>query len=343
MHHASTRRRRAATLIVLSALLAVSTAPAQDIRRGSGPEVVPPPPPNIKSRPAKRASTVRRKGRRTGPEPIDAAVPPAQAVAQYDRGNELYDQNKIDEAIAAYDEAIKLHAKFADAWLMLGNAYYDRANLDEAVRAWQRALLVDSTLHQAHQNLANASYARQDYEGAVKEYELVARLRPNYADAHTGLGNSLMQLRRYEEAMPHFERAIAAKGGQYPEVRLHLAYAFMKLKDLPKAEESVRKAIAEMGPDEGESAVMWNALGLILYEKSDYSGAGAAFAKMVELCGGCSKETLSQAYYNQSLALEAMGKRAEAANALDEYLRLAPYVTNKQDVQKRIERLRQQS
>jgi tetratricopeptide (TPR) repeat protein len=340
MRHASRRTPRAAAFAALWVLLAAAlTAPAQDIRRGSGPEAAPPPPPNIRSRPPKRVARRTPTRRQPTPEAADA-VPTAQAAAHYDKGNELFDQNKIDGAIAEYDEAIRLFPRYADAWLMLGNAYYDRANLDEAIRAWQRALVIDDTLYQAHQNLANASYARQEYETSVKAYQAVARLRPNYADAYAGLGNSLMQLRRYEEAVPQFERAVAANGGRYPEVRLHLAYAYMRLKEPAKAQEAVQKAIDEAGPDSEESAVMWNALGLLLYDKSDYTGAANAFTKMIELCKGCAKETLSQAYFNQSLALEAMGKRAEAANALDEYLRLAPYVTNKQDIQKRIERLR---
>lgn len=338
--HPSTRVGSAALLALLCAGAAgLQPVRAQDIMRGSGPGISLAPPRN--SRPPVRRSTGPRTGPRQPAGTPNPAIIPAKAVALYEHGNQFYDRNQIDEAIAEYEAAIKMHSKYPDAWLMLGNAFYDRARLDDAVEAWQRALALDNTLYQAHYNIANASYARKDFEKAVDGYRAVLKVQPDHADAQFGLANSLLQLKRYEEAVTHLERSIAAKGGRYPEARLSLAYAHFRLNDLTKAEAAARKAIEEMGADTEESAVSWNALGLILYQKSDYAGAAEAFGRLIEICKGCPSEVLSQVYYNQSLVLEAMGKRAEAANALDEYLRLAPYVTNKQDLQNRLQRLRQ--
>jgi len=55
-------------------------------------------------------------------------------------GNLLSRQGRVEEAIAAYEEALALDSNFADAHYNAGNAYRQKQELEDAVACFRRAL-----------------------------------------------------------------------------------------------------------------------------------------------------------------------------------------------------------
>jgi len=64
---------------------------------------------------------------------------PADAEALFNRGIDLHRQGKLDEAIAAYLEAIRIRPDVADAHNTLGTALSDQGKLEEAVAEFRKA------------------------------------------------------------------------------------------------------------------------------------------------------------------------------------------------------------
>jgi tetratricopeptide (TPR) repeat protein len=277
----------------------------------------------------------------TDPEPPKATyVPSAEAERHYDLGTAAYDRNDLEKAVSEYEAAIKIDGKYTDAYIDLGAALYDLSDLDGAVDAWERALVLDKTIPELHNDLGNAAYVRHDYEKAVVEYKEAIKLRPTYYDALFGLGNTLAALKRYDEAIPYFQAAIDARGMPFPDARSNMAWAMLRAGKLADAEATARRAIDEIGPDSSQSVKAWYALAAVLTEKPDLPSAADALRKAVAVCAGCPSEQVSRIYYSLAKVLEAKGDRPGAANALEQYLRLAPYVTNADDVRRKIEQLR---
>ena len=61
----------------------------------------------------------------------------------FNEGNALSSQGKYDEAIKAYDEAIRLDPNFAKAWNNKGIALYGQGKYDEAIKAYHEAIRLD--------------------------------------------------------------------------------------------------------------------------------------------------------------------------------------------------------
>ncbi|MDF1533086.1 MAG: tetratricopeptide repeat protein, partial [Methanosarcinaceae archaeon] len=59
------------------------------------------------------------------------------------KGHALYDLEKYEEAIEAFDRAIELDPKDAFNWNFKGNALYDLEKYEEAIKAFDKAIELD--------------------------------------------------------------------------------------------------------------------------------------------------------------------------------------------------------
>ena len=102
-------------------------------------------------------------------------------------GNALWDQGKLDEAVACYRRALELNPGYAEAHSNLGNALKDQGKLDEAIACWQRALELKPDYAEAHYNLGIALKDQGKPDEAVACYRRALELKPDYAVAHDNL------------------------------------------------------------------------------------------------------------------------------------------------------------
>ena len=100
----------------------------------------------------------------------------------------------IEEAIAHYEQALRIKPDFAEAQYNLGDALAQLGRLQEAIGRYAQAL----------------------------------QLKPDYAEAQYNLGVALIRLGRLPEAMGHWEQALRIKP-DYPEAQNNLAWLLATL------------------------------------------------------------------------------------------------------------------
>lgn len=278
------------------------------------------------------------------PEPVVGAAMTisADAKKRYDAGRAAYDRNDFAAAIREFEAAIRLESRFVDAIIDLGDAYFDSASVEEAVDAYQRALVVDRGNLDAQFRLGRASYARRDYDTALKSYNDVLKSRPDDPEAIYNIALTNKALKRYDAAIPYFEKSIAARAKPFPEARINLSRCYYELGKLPEAEASARKAIDEIGADLEESANAHYALATALAKKPDLPGATESIEKAIAVCQKCPPDMLSRFYLPLAQVQESRGNRAQAADAYERFLQLAPFLPEYQiqEYRDRIGRLR---
>jgi tetratricopeptide (TPR) repeat protein len=155
---------------------------------------------------------------------------PGSWIAHNNLGCELEKvPGRMNEAIAQYEEALRLKPDFFEAHNNLGSDLEKiPGRLNEAISHYQEALRLKPDFVDAHYNLGNALNSLGRTPEAIAQFEEALRLRPSYVDAHYNLGNTLSSLGRTPEAIAQFEEALRLRP-DYAEAHNNLGLALSKM------------------------------------------------------------------------------------------------------------------
>ncbi|GMU62195.1 MAG: hypothetical protein AMXMBFR34_39580 [Myxococcaceae bacterium] len=139
-----------------------------------------------------------------------AAVSPSPAAkAAFDKGEKALEAQKYDEAVAAYQDALKATPHYAAALNGMGSALFKQKKADEAITQFKAATAADPSFKLAWFNLGYATRKTQDFATAAAAYEKYTALDPNDPDGFYGLGESYKQLGQNEKAIKAYEAYLA--------------------------------------------------------------------------------------------------------------------------------------
>ena len=125
-----------------------------------------------------------------------------------EKAKNLYQQGKLIDAVAAYEQALRLDPYYANAHYRKGNVLYALKQYPEALAAYEQVLQLDPSCNGAHLNKGNVLYALKQYPEALLAYEQTLRLDPGNTNACFNKGNVLYALKRYTEALVAYEQAL---------------------------------------------------------------------------------------------------------------------------------------
>jgi tetratricopeptide (TPR) repeat protein len=147
--------------------------------------------------------------------------------AWFNKGLAFSAQNKYDEAIEAFNEAIKLDPKYAEAWNGKGNALAGQGKYDDAIKAYDEAIRLDPKNADSWKDKGNLLYSMgyrsinfdskssekygeptELYKNALECYNKTLKANPLDADAWTTKGFILDYLNLSDEATTCYRTAI---------------------------------------------------------------------------------------------------------------------------------------
>jgi tetratricopeptide (TPR) repeat protein len=129
------------------------------------------------------------------------------------RGYAHQERGELGAAIECYLEALALAPEQARAQLHnnLGNAYLSQGRLEEAMAAYREAIAMDRGYAEAHLNLGIAQQQAGGLRQAAMHYRTAIELKPGLADASLNLGYLLEEEGDAPGAMQCYRNAIAAR------------------------------------------------------------------------------------------------------------------------------------
>ena len=141
---------------------------------------------------------------------------PDYPEAYYGRGIVKQALDRSDEAIADYNEALRLKPDFPEAYNNRGNAKQALGRRDEAIADYNEALRLKPDFPEAYNNRGRAKQALDRSNEAIADYNEALRLRPDYPEAYNNRGNAKQALGRRDEAIADYNEALRLRP-DFPE------------------------------------------------------------------------------------------------------------------------------
>ncbi len=184
-------------------------------------------------------------------------------IAHESLGYAFSQQNRLDDAIYHYGEALRVSPDYERALIGMGNVLIKQGKIEEAISYTNKALLIKPGSADAHFNMGFALIKQGKdqealyhyYEGlrndpdnaeihliigvtlgtqgkldeSIEQFSEALRIKPDYADAHYGLGVALLRQGHVDESIMHFTEALRLNP-DFAQARLSLDEA-MRLKN----------------------------------------------------------------------------------------------------------------
>ncbi|MDZ7359599.1 MAG: SpoIIE family protein phosphatase [candidate division KSB1 bacterium] len=107
-----------------------------------------------------------------------------------------YKNQRFQEAIAEFENAIRLYPDFKEAYSILGNAYFRNRMFDAAAKAYMRVKEMDPYDTTAYENMGVIYANRGDFLDAIKEWQRVLEIDPNRDDIRRKIERASRMLTR---------------------------------------------------------------------------------------------------------------------------------------------------
>ncbi len=273
------------------------------------------------------------------------AVDKNNVQALYEQGVDYFGKKLYKSAHKMFDRVLKQQPDHADAMVWLGKIYYMDNKLENAEKYYNQALAVAPENSLAIAELARIYSETNRMKDAISSIKHAIELSPDAAHYWSDLGSYNFQIGRKEEALAAFSEAEK----MIPDSHFVHIYLAGLNDDLNHKEEAVKhyKEVIRLYP---QYYFAYEGLGVLLFEKQDWEGAGSAFSHALEYAPKKTEYALMSALCsykagNRKAAKDLLKKYLKTINRkkneLDYYLcRLFLDFSGETDVNQRIQKLK---
>ncbi|HTX39887.1 MAG TPA: tetratricopeptide repeat protein [Bryobacteraceae bacterium] len=173
---------------------------------------------------------------------LPAQCQDADAARLLEEANTSYRQLRSDDAVRLYRDYLKLCPQRADVRVFLGAALLNLNRLDEALAEAQRALKQDARMAKAYVLEGRVYSARQQWDLAAGCFEKAVALQPNDSDAWYFAGRAACEADHCQKAVEDFRSALQFAPRE-SRVYEGLGLAYETLGQSAEAERAYRQAL----------------------------------------------------------------------------------------------------
>jgi tetratricopeptide (TPR) repeat protein len=165
-------------------------------------------------------------------------------------------------AVVEWEEILRQDPGCADAENMLGRALSGDDRAAEAIPHLERAVRLNPGSPDAENNLGSALVASGRGPEAIAHFESALRLNPSLGEAENNLGLALVGMGRWEQAISHFETALSVRP-ELGEAHGNLGFVLARIGRRSEAIAHLKQAL-EFTPDNADDRYLLGVeLGLV--------------------------------------------------------------------------------
>lgn len=275
----------------------------------------------------------------------------------------LFEQDNTDTGIGYLRDAISEIGEDPKLLSAIASLYYKSGQIKEFNNYHKRIRELPKKDESFYEFLIYAAKLEEKADDYITYSRELLKLNPGYLKVRLDLGEFLFGLKRYPEAISEFEE-VRTRIVSYPKVHYMLAKVYLEMNDVAKAKEMALKEL-ELNPGLDTAYFIVGEVARIEKNYSEavikYEKAISLNPKSVEALMAMGWIRLAQNYaneaielYNQALkedrsnpeihkqmafAYKAVGQRALAKEKFDDYLKLSPGASDREQIEAQIRNL----
>ncbi len=188
-------------------------------------------------------------------------------------GRKALEGGRYDEALRAFNEALRLKPQYDVAWLLRGHTLRRMGDFDGALQSFARALKDNSESEEGWMGLAAALHELHRYKEEVEAYNELTKLHPRFVEAWINKGAALHDLKDYPAALACYDKVLSLRP-EHAAAWNNRGAALLRLGDEARAAECFDQAL-HFNPDFFDAMVNR----IFLSEKQGHHGETAFWAE----------------------------------------------------------------
>jgi tetratricopeptide (TPR) repeat protein len=249
-----------------------------------------------------------------------------QAQQISERAQEAFDRGDFEQARIELLQLMALSPRAAEAHQRLGKVLELEGRLSEAEACFRRALELDADYTDALIGIGKTEAARGDMRSALKRYETAIEIEPHDAEAHFARGQTLEAMGKTDDALAAYFRTLEFNPLR-PQVNHRIGAIQLARNQPDQALARLDQAVDLDGAD-GELRLLRGRAHLALRHipeaVADFRAAAIRLPDRADV------------YFQLAVALEAAHQKADALQAAEQALRLAPDYADARDLSRRL-------
>jgi tetratricopeptide (TPR) repeat protein len=178
---------------------------------------------------------------------------PKPALKAYEQGLKLQKENKGEQALNAFNQAIELYPEYFQALTERANLLMGSGKLTEATADFGRALRLNEKYVPALRGLGYCQIQQKQFEAAVNNLEQAFVMEPKVPLTLLLLGYANLSLNRYEPAKQCLEEALKLGPESAARAHVYLAQVFAHEQKFKEAADSIHRYLS-LKPDAADAA-----------------------------------------------------------------------------------------
>ncbi|MFN6570765.1 tetratricopeptide repeat protein [Dendronalium sp. ChiSLP03b] len=241
-------------------------------------------------------------------------VRPDYAQGWNGQGKTLFALKRYKEALSAYDKAIQNQPEYVEAWSGRGFALQNLQRYSEAIASFDKALKLHNDYPEVWNAKGEVYSSLKQYDNAIKSYDKAIEFKPDYYDSWYRKGLALHNLQQYEDAIAAYDKALGIKP-DFEQAWYNQGNALVNLNRYEDAFVAYDKAVQY----EPQYYLGWLSRGNVLVTLRRYPEAIESFNQVIKY-----NPNNYQAWYNQGWALHQTQRYEEAVQSYSKAAAIDP-------------------
>jgi tetratricopeptide (TPR) repeat protein len=142
---------------------------------------------------------------------VKEPAPLGQEAVYFYRGNSYYYKSDYQNAIADYNQALKLKPSYVDAYYNRGTAYFDQGNNTQAIADYSQAIKLKLDDVRAYSSRGDAHFRQGNDTQAIADLNQSFQLKLSLAIVYNNRGYVYFDQGKYTQAITDFNQALELK------------------------------------------------------------------------------------------------------------------------------------